>query len=221
MSEISAVRHLSLGDQVVDDLRVRIVRGQIPAGSHLVEDVLARQYDVSRGPVRDALRKLAAEGLVDDTRRKGVFVIGLTEADVDELYTLREALEGLALRLAMHRAEQSAWAHAESCVETMRHAADGREVALFAKADLDFHSQFYILSGHSRLLAAWRQYRPTFAALLDVTVGHDEDLHPPAEDHAALLEAARGSDIDRALSVLHEHLAGAQARLKAEISLIA
>jgi GntR family transcriptional regulator of gluconate operon len=218
MSQSAAVRHMSLGDQVSHDLRLRIVRGQIAAGAHLVEDVLAEEYDVSRGPVRDALRRLASEGLVDDSRRKGVFVIGLTETDVDELYSLREALESLALRRAMQNAAPDAWQQAEACVDEMHRAAEQREVARFAQADLDFHSEFYALSEHSRLRTTWRQYRPTFAAMLDVTVSHDRDLHGPAEDHAVLLEAARGSDVEGALEVLREHLAGSHRRMRAELA---
>jgi GntR family transcriptional regulator, gluconate operon transcriptional repressor len=212
-----AIQHVSLGDQVAHDLRLRIVRGQLAPGVHLVEDLLAEEYDVSRGPIRDALRRLAAEGLVDDSRRKGIFVTGLTETDVDELYSLREALETLALRLAMERAGPEGWQPLAGLVEEMRKAADYHDAATFARADLDFHGHIYMLSQHSRLIAAWRQYRPTFAAMLDVTVSHDHDLHEPAEDHARLLAVAERSEPDLAISELRTHLMGAHRRLRAEM----
>jgi GntR family transcriptional regulator of gluconate operon len=216
MARVVTIRQEALGDRVAHDLRRRIVAGQVPVGTHLVEDALAEEYDVSRGPIRDALRRLVGEGLVE-SRRKGMYVTGLTEADVDELYLLREALETLAVRIAMANAGASGWRGAEACLDEMRAAAERGDVQRFAEADLEFHSQIYILAGNSRLRAVWEQYRPTFSAVLDVTARYDRDLRDSADDHAGLLEVLRGSDVDAALSRLRYHLAGSRTRLRAEL----
>lgn len=206
-----------LGERVAHELRVRIIGGALARGARLVEGSLAEQFDVSRGPVRDALRLLESEGLVE-TRRRGVYVVGLDEQDVDELYTLREALESLALTTAAARATGDDWRRAEECVAEMRAAADAADPHRFAAADMEFHAQFYRLSGHRRLLAAWEQYRPTFTVLLDITNAQDGDLHPPAEDHAVLLTDARSGDPDRAVTRLKDHLAGSSHRLRKALS---
>lgn len=209
----SSLQQEPLGDRVAHELRVLIVSGTLAPGTHLVEGPLAEQFDVSRGPVRDALRQLEAEGLVE-SRRRGVFVKGLSAEDVDELYSLRETLEAMALRLTMRRATEADWGVAERCVAEMRRTADVAEPREFARADLEFHSQFYALSGHRRLTAVWEQYRPTFAVMLGVTNAQDRDLHPSAEAHADLLAAIREGDTARTESLLSEHLLGSCDRLR-------
>ncbi|AEM83549.1 GntR family transcriptional regulator [Streptomyces violaceusniger] len=213
---ITSLQQRSLGDLVAHELRVLIVSGRLRPGTHLVEGALAEQYDVSRGPVRDALRQLEAEGLVE-ARRRGVFVTGLTEDDVEELYTLRESLETLALTLAIGRAGPGDWEPAERFVRDMRDAADRAAAGDFALADLEFHSQFYVLSGHRRLLAVWEQYRPTFGVILDVTNAQDVDLRPFAGAHADLLATVRAGDVEHAATTLREHLLGARNRLRAAL----
>lgn len=213
---ITSLQQQSLGDLVAHELRVLIISGRQRPGTHLVEGALAEQYDVSRGPVRDALRQLEAEGLVE-SRRRGVFVTGLTEDDVDELYTLRESLETLALTLAIGRAGPGDWDRAQGLVDRMRDAADRSAPSDFALADLEFHSQFYVLSGHRRLLAVWEQYRPTFGVVLDVTNAQDVDLHPSAEAHADLLKTVRGGETGAAVTTLREHLLGARNRLRSAL----
>ena len=206
----------SLGDRVAHELRVRIIGGELPRGTRLVEDALAEQFDVSRGPIRDAYRQLEAEGLLE-SRRRGVFVTGLTEDDVDELYMLRESLETLAMSLAMRRAEPDGWDRAQQCVDEMTTAARRRDVQSFARADLEFHTEFYRLSGHRRLRSVWEQYLPTIAVVLDVTNAQDVDLHPAAEAHADLLRLARNGPEEEALTNLRAHLLGARNRLRAAI----
>jgi GntR family transcriptional regulator of gluconate operon len=202
-----------LGDRVAHELRVRIIGGQLPRGTRLVEDVLAEQFAVSRGPIRDAFRQLEAEGLLE-SRRRGVFVTGLTEEDVDELYTLREALETMAVSLAMRRAAPTDWDDLRRRVDELAAAADRGDAPDFTRADLAFHSQLYQLSGHRRLRAVWEQYRPTFGVLLDVANAIDAELAGSAEAHAELLRTIRSGDEAAAVTNLRGHLRAARDRLR-------
>lgn len=211
---ITPVRHAAnLGEQVAHRLRVLVITGEFPAGTHLVEERLAREFDVSRGPIRDALRQLEAEGLLEP-RRRGVSVIGLDERDVDELYSLRRTLESLAVRISMQRQDLD-WSALQRSLDAMRAAADAHAPEDFAVADLEFHAHFYTLSEHRRLISVWEHYRPTFSVLLSVTNAQDADLHPSAEAHATLLDAVRGGDVDEALQELEHHLLGARNRMRA------
>ncbi|QMU96609.1 GntR family transcriptional regulator [Microbacterium esteraromaticum] len=207
----------SLGAQVANVLRQRIVRGELVSGERITEEALAEEFEVSRGPVRDALTQLSFERLVRIQRPRGVFVIGLTHDDVDELYSLRGALEQLALSRAIRVSDDARWAAMGEAVRRMADAADSGDHAAFVEADLDFHSQIYALSDHSRLEAAWRQYLPTFTALLDVTINHDADLHDSAHDHVVLMDVMRSGDAGRAAAVLTAHLDGARDRMLSEL----
>ena len=84
----------SLAEDAADVLRTQILAGGLPRGAHLVEARIARQFNVSRGPVREAFKLLRAEGLVEEEPRRGTFVVTLSSVDVREIYDLRAALEG-------------------------------------------------------------------------------------------------------------------------------
>lgn len=217
MSEPQVQRARSLGRQVADVLRQRIVRGELVPGSRLVEEAVAEEFAVSRGPVRDAFTQLGFERLIEVRRPGGVFVIGLTLDDVEQLYSLRGALEMLAVRRAMRAEGEDAWQPSVRSVEAMLDSAKGRDAEAFLAADLAFHSQIYAMAEHPRLVGAWEQYRPTFEALLDVTIHQDSDLTDAAEDHARLLETMRSGDVDAATSALQRHLQGSEARMRAAI----
>ena len=209
MFHVSPIQPVTKGDQVLDQLRSFIIEGKIPAGSHLVEDDLATQFAVSRGPIRDALRQLEQEGLVERQRR-GVISKALTRRDVDELYSLRVALETLALRTAMERVTSPAdWDLAERLVEQMREAAKRDRADELGVIDMQFHGQFYELSQHTRLLSVWENYRPMFLVML----GRRNRLPVTAEAHAKLLEAARSGDQDMAVDMLKGHLHESRGRL--------
>lgn len=207
----------SLGAQIANVLRQRIVRGVLAPGERITEEGLAEEFDVSRGPVRDALTQLSFERLVRIQRPRGVFVVGLTRDDVDELYSLRGALEQLALSRAIRVRDAARWQRMADAVQRMVDAADAGDHASFVEADLDFHSQIYALADHSRLEGAWKQYLPTFTALLEVTINHDEDLHDSANDHVALMDVMRSGDGPKAAGVLTAHLDGARDRMMSEL----
>lgn len=214
----SVKRGESLGAQVARVLRQRIVRGELAPGERITEEALAEEFDVSRGPIRDALTQLSFEKLVEVQRPRGVYIVGLSPDDVEQLYSLRGALEQLALSRAMRVEDAARWAPIAAAVGRMGQAADDGDHAAFVTADLDFHSQIYALADHPRLEGAWNQYLPTFTALLDVTINHDEDLHESSGDHLKLLDVMRTGTPETAAAVLASHLDGARDRMLSEIT---
>lgn len=203
----------SLGDRLSHDLRSRIIRGEFARGERLVEEVIAKEYEVSRGPVRDALARLVAEQLVE-SRRQGVFVRGMDAHEVSELYALRAAIEPLAVRLAIEAVEdEDAWRGAEQALAGMETSADAGRWADYAQYDLDFHTEIYRNSGNRRLWAVWEQYRPSFGVMMQMTNERDADLHPSADEHREILRALQERKEDVVLVVLERHLAGSQRRM--------
>lgn len=206
------VRQPPLGEQLLDQLRALIVRGELAAGTHLVEGWMAERFGVSRGPVRDALKQLEIEGLVE-TRKRGVSVRGLTDTDIAELYAVRGALEGLAVREAIARPADADWRPLDDAVAVMREAAAAADQARFGAADLDFHSGFYTVAANRRLAATWALHRPLFAAMLSVT-NTDRDLEPVAQDHADLAAVVRSGEVEPALAALAVHLEGSCSHMR-------
>lgn len=205
-----------LGVQVLTQLRLLIITGKLPAGTHLVESQLSAKFDVSRGPIRDALNQLQAEGLVE-TRRRGSFVRGLTVADVRELYSVREAIEVMAMMVAIELPEPK-WSRLDPSLEQMRDAAEVSDYESFATADMSFHNEIYRVSRNSRLKRIWQQYRPTFSVLLELTNAEDEDLFPALQSHIDIKQAGQEKNTERATELLRTHLKGSEERLLASFS---
>lgn len=214
---VQAVRVVALGEQLAGLLRAHIVRGSIEPGTHLVEDALATEYGVSRGPVRDALRALLAEGLLE-SRRRGYYTKAFTQHDIDELYQVRGAAEQLAGALVLKKGAEVDWAPAQAHLEGMRRCAEIGDETGYALADLAFHTEFYRASGNARLLALWLQYEPTFATLLEITNAQDPDLTPSYEDHQLLLNLAVKGDPEEFAAALTTHLAGSRERLSTAVT---
>lgn len=208
---LNTLRPLGLGEQIAQRLRVDIISGVIPDGTHLAEDVLAARFDVSRGPVRDALRQLESEGLVEN-RRKRLFVHFLGLPDIEELYSLRENLESMALRLAVENASAKGWDTVQRLVDIMRSAANSNDSESFDQADMEFHTSFYSLSGHRRLAEAWRPYQRTFEVLLEMS--NTPDMHAAVVDHQEFLDIVRSGDADAAVRRLHNHLIKAKRHIR-------
>lgn len=209
----------ALGEHVVARLRRAIIAGDLPVGTHLVEAKLSARFSVSRGPIRDALRRLQIEGLVEPGGR-GLIVRGLTLEDLEELYMVRELIESTAMRRCCEIAAADL-SGVERQLDRMRTAYESGDREQFARADLEFHTAFYEIAGYRRLASIWAQQRPTFAEVLTVTNAQDGDLAPTLRDHELLLDAVRNRDADRTLELLHSHIRGSLGRMRAAYADIA
>jgi DNA-binding GntR family transcriptional regulator len=210
-------RGAPLGQQVADLLRTRIIKGELTPGTRLVEEALGAEYDVSRGPVRDALHRLAVERLVEETQGAGAFVRGLDADDIEQLYSLREALEQLAVAKVIARRQEIDWGPMGTCVAEMFAAAETSDPVAFSQADLELHSLVYELAAHPRLMAVWEQIRPTFAVLLDLTIDYVHNYDESAEDHRRLFDVIRTGSEAEAKALVSRHLADSQLRMRHRI----
>ncbi len=144
----------SLADAVVAHIREDIIAGVYAPGQQLTEAGLSEELGTSRGTVREALRELAALGLVTRSPHKGAVVATLTARDAEEVYTLRASLESLAAQLAVERGRVDAGAlrALTERLSAIERAAEAADVPAMVKADMDFHTALSALSGHELLM---------------------------------------------------------------------
>jgi GntR family transcriptional regulator of gluconate operon len=199
-----------LGDEVAHMLRRAIISGELESGTHLVESALSERFGVSRAPIRDALKELQSEGLVE-SRRRGVHVKPLNEKDVWELHHLRQTLEVAALELAVRDFDVEDVAALGRHVERMESAAAAGRSEDLAEADMLFHQTLCERVGHSRLLRAWQSFSETFRVILEMTDAANTDLEGTAADHRRILDAIERRDLERARAELVGSLASGQA----------
>ena len=176
-------------------------------GAALKEVDLAARFGVSRGSVREGLVLLENEGLVVSALHRGTWVRALAPKDVDELYTLRAALDVLAMRTAAGRDAGKL----DAVVEEMRHAGtDAERVAL----DMKFHDAVYEATGHRRLIEAWQAIRnQVHLFLLARIVGDPTYRDIVVPEHANLAKILVSGDAEAAGRAAEEHLRGSYIKL--------
>lgn len=144
----------TIPDRIFGLLKEAIVEGEIPAGSKISEPELARTYGISRGPLREAIGRLEACGLVVRRPNVGARVVTLSSAQLIEIFHVREALEGMAARLAAHNMSDEEIAELEQLLEQHGDQIEhDREHAYFQReGDLDFHYRIVQGSHNSRMI---------------------------------------------------------------------
>ena len=206
------IQREALGSQVAAALREAIAAGELMRGERLIEVDLAEQFGVSRGPIRDAIRILQLEGLVE-SQSPGMVVTGIDQDGINEVYSLRGAIEGLAVRLVVARRDDGRYEDLTRHVEAMERAAAANDPAGFAQADVAFHNEICRISGHRRLADVWQRYEAIMMTLLRLTISLDQDLSASAASHRGLLDLIRAGDVDTAATELADHLEGSRARM--------
>ena len=143
--------------QVYELLKEGICAGEYQPGQWLLEGELAEQFSVSRSPVREALRRLAADGLVVEVPNKGVFVREFTPKDIEEIFDLRVMMESYAIdKIAEHLTEEMA-SQLYGCLEELKSAWNLRNLPAYIEADTQLHDLIIAFSGNSFLVIAYER----------------------------------------------------------------
>jgi DNA-binding GntR family transcriptional regulator len=193
----------TLPGQAADLLRERILSGVYPPGTRIVEADLARELEISRNTLRSALQTLSFEGLLVQNQFKSTHVPLPHAEDVFETYTLRNALEAMACRLAAGRAMKFGTAELDAVVDRMAAAVRAGDREAMVRADYAFHIAVVELAGHARLREHYRLLHAQTRLYLNLTSTVEYELPEIERLHRALADAIRAGD-----AALAERLGG-------------
>ncbi|MFO1539236.1 MAG: GntR family transcriptional regulator [Chloroflexota bacterium] len=196
----------TLSQSVADRLRRLIVTGRLQPGDPLRLATIAARLDVSVQPVREAVRLLAAEGLVVIEPHRGAYVARLSVEDVEELYAVRIALEGLIARVAAERLTDADVRALDAAFAAMEACAGAGDRDGFIAADRSFHRRLYAVAGRPRLLARIIDLWDASTRAQPAVHGSWATLADAVADHAPLLAAIRRHDAPGAEAATREHL---------------
>lgn len=206
------IKNERLEDRIVRVLRDAIISGALSPGERLIEESLAEKFGVSRAPLREALKELAAAGLVVIIPRKGTFVVELTERDIWEIYTLRIALETTAVEILAGTIEPEQIETLHTLIDEMRDALRGDERESIVELDMELHESLCQFCGHTRLYEAWRRIADqllSFLAAADQLYDDSQII----ERHLTLVDAIASGNRELAVETIHEHILNAADRL--------
>ncbi|WP_326614267.1 GntR family transcriptional regulator [Streptomyces scopuliridis] len=189
-------------ERVLTALRQDIIAGRLRPGDRLVERELAERFEVSRVPVREAIRALVAEGFVLFETPRRTVVRRLTPTDVDELFELREALEVYAAGLAAERAGRDSLAELEELLDQAAAATRARDAERITDINTRFHDRVLAMAGNSLLISVME---PVDGRLRRLT-RQNEQWSELLDEHRALYEAIASGDRDRARASALAHV---------------
>jgi DNA-binding GntR family transcriptional regulator len=214
----------ALVDKLASQLHARVLSGELPSGTRLRQEALAEEFGVSRTPVREALRKLEAGGLVELQPHRGAVVRGLSSREIRDAYEVRAALEALAAGLAAERINREqlerlrrVQAEFRTALErTVAKRSGGREVGVrelrrWARANDDFHQTIHEASGNEVLADALARLARNFPRDLSRLVVSESTamLEANVREHGAILDALSGHDAAAAYELMQGHVARA------------
>jgi DNA-binding GntR family transcriptional regulator len=201
----------SLPEKIAASLRDAFIADTLSPGSRLIEVELARQLGVSRTALREALRMLQSEGLIETRPNRGTFVAQISEQDIDEIYSLRSLLETYAVQLVAERSTPQEVEVLQAIVDRMNEATVAREMRRAADIDLELHNTIWEISGHQRLCQFLSSIRSQIRMFFTVNTNLYESLVASAvSDHQEIVKAIRAHDGAAAAELMKGHLESAQ-----------
>lgn len=188
---------------VRDSIRRAILSGELEAGQQLAQEDLARRFEVSRIPVREALRQLESEGLVTYKTNRGAVVSSPTLAEIIEMFDIRSALECRAFRLAIPNMTEMDIERARQVLNLYDTEPD---VERWSEMNWEFHSILYLPCDRPRLLALIDANYSNVGRFTRVFVSQTSGRDRPQKEHYELLDLASRHETDQAVKLLEDHI---------------
>ncbi|MDT9594209.1 GntR family transcriptional regulator [Nocardioides zeae] len=210
----------SIQARVIAEMRRRIISGAAPSGALLSELALAEEFGVSRTPVREALKQLQTEGLVEVRPRVGTFVAAPSRRDINELFDMKELLEGAAARLLAQRGRVHEIDLLEENVRQSDLAVGADDRDRYAVLVEEFHELLITGADNSKLEAHYRTLMNQLAYSRLVTTSLDQPGRPmqSGREHHVVLDLVKAKDGDSAERVMREHVRASRSALLAGLA---
>lgn len=202
----------SLVTMAADAIRAKILAGELAPGDRLIEERLTEELEISRPPLREALRLLENEGIIDRLPRRGTFVTTLTDQDVHEILTIRSALERLAFETGIPVVDESRLEPARRALDEMQRCATAQDRGNLVLAGYAFHSALIRIAGNARLEGIYASVQQQILLCMSRNLIARERFYEDLDEHVArhrhLLELVAAGDVGAALAELAVHGAG-------------
>jgi DNA-binding GntR family transcriptional regulator len=197
----------SLSDQVYERLRTAIIRANLQPGEKLVELDIAAQMGTSQGPVREALQRLEWDGLVERRARSATFVTRISTDEMYELFSIRSAIEGFAIRRTAQTITAAQCTALDELIQKMAQVGSQKEILVLAEYDMQFHRRIVEWSGSAGLLRMWT----LLSSQIERFIVESHPLHYPdfvevGTRHQPIVDALRKRDSDGAARAIQEHI---------------
>lgn len=209
-------RH-TLNQKVYQQLRRKLLRGDLAPDSQLDERQLAEELGVSRTPLREAISQLVKEGIVEHRPYRGNFVRTFTAKQVNDLYEVRKALESLAMRLAIRKLSQEHLEEIRTILDQVQEALDRGDIAAYTEADRRFHQAILQITGNETLIESLNRLAAQIQMVRILANRDPEVVERTAQERPRILAALEARDADTAARLMEEHIDGVRRSIVAQL----
>lgn len=209
----SRIAPLALYQEVAERLRQRIFAHELEAGSWIDEQEIARQYGISRTPLREALKVLASEGLVTLKPRRGCYVIEVSDRDLDEVFGVMSVLEGECARICAESASDAELEALQAIHDRLEAAAHARDLDGFFEANQAFHEAIQELCGNRWMANVLADLRKVIKLSRHHSLFSDGRMDQSLAEHREILAALRARKGADAQAKMRAHLHSGRAAL--------
>lgn len=196
----------ALYQEVAERLRQRIFAHELTPGDWIDEQKLAEQYGISRTPLREALKVLASEGLVDLKPRRGCYVTEISRQDIDDIFPLMAMLEGRCAFVAVQLAKPADIRGLKAIHDRLELAAKEGRIDAFFEANQEFHRRIQELTNNRWLLSVIQDLRKVLKLSRLYSLSLEGRLQQSLEEHRTIMAAFEASDAEKAEKSMHDHL---------------
>ncbi|WP_313150536.1 GntR family transcriptional regulator [Lysinibacillus capsici] len=208
----------STGDRVAYELRMRIISGLIESGTILSENKLAADFEVSRSPIREALRILASENIIR-LEKMGAVVIGLSEKEIEEIYDVRLLIETFVFERLIKMDTTNLALELSKTLEMMKVAIKYNDADEFSYQDVMFHETIIRSIGHSYITMIWNNLKPVMEGLILLSMRMRfkekyEDFTRIVKNHGLYIDAIRAKDRELMIKSLHKNFDDVQGKVE-------
>ena len=201
-----------LSNSLLGKLQKDILTGKLKPGDKLTEQELCKAYGVSRTPVREALRQLEADGLVENILNRGAFVVGMSEQDYEDMFELRKAYEVQAVKWAIERITEEEMDRLEETFEFMEFYTLRNDIDKMLTINSGFHQVIYEAS-HNRMLKKLLSSYQNYLKYKGIESAYDDDyLTTVLEEHRAIFKAFKDKDVKAGTLAMEMHIDRARER---------
>jgi DNA-binding GntR family transcriptional regulator len=204
------IRRVTVADSATDALRRRILSGELPDGTPVRQDALAEDFGTSRIPIREALSRLEAEGLVASYPHRGYLVTALSRDEIRELFELRALLEPELIRAAIPNMTEEDFAVAEGVLAEYASDLDNYDVHRWGELNTQYHLALYTPSGRKRTIEIVRSLLVNTDRYTRVVLTLESGIDDAKEDHGGLLEMCRKGAVNQAVALTRDHIQRAE-----------
>jgi len=204
--EMDFLKHDSIGNKVAALIRNGIIEGKFKPGEHLIESRLAKQFGISRSPLREAFRLLKKEGFITLVPRKGVWVSSITKEDIDNIYHVRSTLDALAVKLSVPHFNKQDIDELEQIIRRMGKCVEEKTIPEYGRLNAEFHEMFYRKS-RNKWLVNINESLVSHANRMRVhSLSVKERLEESHTEHVEIFEAIRNEKYDEAEEIMKRHM---------------